>query len=304
MADAPVQTTTKPSSRSFLALAVHSQVLMAMSAAALVFASTRVLGVTISGWWYLVAGLGTWMIYLLDSARSMDAEDLRSQPRRAAMFRNHPFLGTVLPWLAGFLAVVATLLARPTWSMCWLLAGLGLIGLAYAIPVLPATTASQGRTARRTLKQFAGLKPVTICVAWTGGAVLLPLLGASSGYEGPSWVAGWLVALLFLLLLADTMLLDLRDRDGDQEQGLRTVAVRIGPTGTHLVVASCLGLAAVVLLAGGAEIPSHHLWLRIGLAGILGVTIPWLAWPSLRGHEVGTALGLMAWRFLAALAAI
>lgn len=292
------------SARLSAALFVYSQTLMAGSAVALLFAATKVMAVSISGWWYLVAGLGAWMVYLLDSARSRDAEDRRSQPERADLFRRHRLLRSGLPWLAGGLGLVATILARPGWEMVVLLAALGLVGLGYVIPALPPQRGQAASSGRRTLKQFAALKPLTICVAWTAGATLVPLLAAATVPVDAAWTACWLGALFFPLLLADSLLLDLRDRDGDRAEGLRTVAVRLGTIRTHQVVGGCLAVTAVVVILGGARVPLADAWLRVGLAGLLGLGTAWLMWSSIRRNECSTAVGMMAWRYLAAVAAI
>ena len=277
---------------------------MAGSAVALLFAATKVMEVSISGWWYLVAGLGAWMVYLLDSARSRDAEDRQSQPERAERFRRHRLLRSVLPWLAGGFGLLSAILARPDWKMTSLLVALGLVGLAYVIPALPPERRQITGGGRRTLKQFAALKPLTICVAWTAGATLVPLFAAASAPHEGAWTACWLGALFFPLLLADSLLLDLRDRDGDRAEGLRTVAVRLGPGRTHQAVGGCLAIAAVVVILGGSREYLDEAWLRVGLAGLLGLGTAWLAWPSIHRNESSTALGMMAWRYLVAVAAI
>ena len=94
-------------------------------------------------------------------------------------------------------------------------------------------------------------------------------------------------------------------RKGPRERaryGLR--AVRVGEAPTHAAVAVCLAVAAVVLLLGSHDTPNPIVWRRVALAGVLGLATAWLSWQALRKNEAATALGLMAWRFLAALAAI
>ena len=280
-----------------IAFLVHSQLMMALSAVAILYASTRVLVAPLSGWWYLAAGLGTWTIYLLDSARSRNAEDQRSQPERAELFQRLPALRLLLPLLTATVGAMAVLLAEPTAGAIWLLLVLGALGFAYVLPILPIA-----HGARATLKHFALLKPITICIAWTLGAVLLPTL-ASVGE--PSFNATLTLGLLLLaLLLGDTLLLDLRDREGDLDAGIKTFAVKAGHPATHTAVALCLAFAALLILLGAPSALEPELWRRVSLAGVLGLTTAWLGWRVIRSNEAATALGLMAWRFLAALAAL
>ena len=58
----------------------------------------------------------------------------------------------------------------------------------------------------------------------------------------------------------------------------------------------------LVILLGASDAIDPTGWRRTGLAGCLGLTMTWLAWPILRRNEPGVALAVMAWRFLAAVA--
>lgn len=288
--------------------AVHSQLPMALSAACLVYACSRVLGTVISPWWYLVATMGTWTIYLLDSTRSRNAEDQLSQPQRAALFQRSHILRTLLPWITGSVGVIATLLAKPDEHVIWVLIVLGLLGIAYAVPLLPefkSSTSDSNPIQFRTLKHFALLKPLTICLAWILGAILIPLCASESCGDTMSPMrALWLALLIGPLLLGDTLLLDLRDRDGDRAAGISTFVVRVSPITVHTVVGLCLGISALIFLAGAHDAPKPEIWKKVGLAGIIGLSTAWFGWPALQRSESGTAFGLMAWRFLAALAAL
>jgi len=280
-----------------LALLVHTQLLMAASAAAILFASTRLLGMPLSPWWYLAATLGTWTIYLLDAGRSRLDEDSLSQPQRAALFCQRPALYVVLPWVTGAGALISVFFAHPPIEAIGLLAALGACGIAYAVPLLPSRSGNF-----RTLKDIALLKPLTICLAWTLGAALLPWLANTSL---PTWpAAGWLGGLLFFLLLADTLLLDLRDAEGDEVAGVSTFAVRFGTRPTHAAVGLCLIAAAFAFVFGTPTFSHPKQWHRVGLAALGGFTLAWLFWPPLRRTEAGTASAMMAWRFLAAFSAL
>ena len=284
--------------RRFASWLVLSQVAMAASAAALVFACSQVLEQPISPWWYACAFLGSWAVYLRDSAASCDAEDAISQPRRAAIFRGSTLWCVVLPVISGALAVAFGLLARPTTATLVLLGVVGVLGLLHALPA-----SQDDRSKGFATKRFAAVKSIVVSIAWAVAAVGLPVL--ESGEE-PSrsltTAAIWLVVLLIPLLLADSLLLDLRDRLADREFGLRTIAVRVGPHGVHAIVGGLLGLALLVVLFGASDAVDPTGWRRIGLAGGLGLSGAWFSWKNLRRDEAGLAIAVMAWRFLAAAA--
>jgi hypothetical protein len=63
-----------------------------------------------------------------------------------------------------------------------------------------------------------------------------------------------------------------------------------------------LGMTVLVILLGASDAIDPTGWRRIGLAGCLGLTLTWFAWPVLRRNEPGLAMAMMSWRFLAALA--
>ena len=136
------------------------------------------------------------------------------------------------------------------------------------------------------------------------GAVALPMLeGEPPSNQGRTAVLP-LAALLFLALLLDSLLLDLRDRIADRTYGLRTIAVRIGPRGIH-ALAGLLILAMVITgLVGAGVVEETATWRRLATAVVLGVSIPWIAWRRIVGNETATNLGMMAWRYLAAAAVI
>ena len=252
--------------------------------------------------------MGTWTIYLLDSTRSRDAEDQLSQPQRADLFKRSKLLRNILPWLTGSAGVIAVILASPNPDSIWVLLVLGILGIAYAVPVLPEFRKSQSdspNTHFHTLKKFALLKPVTICLAWILGAILIPLCANDSdGDTHRCMNAVWLALLIGPLLLGDTLLLDLRDREGDRAAGISTFAVRVQPATVHASVGLCLGISALVFIFGAHSASNPEIWRKVGLAGIIGVSTAWFGWPVLQRSESGTAFGLMAWRFLAALAAL
>ena len=285
---------------------VLSQLAMAASAAALIFACERTLDRPISPWWYAAAILGTWAVHLRDSAASCDAEDSISQPRRASLFRGHLIWSWILPGLAAAGGAVSALLAHPSLPTLILLAVVGTLGLLHALP----TRSSNDETASNQpailgVKRFAAGKSVVVSIAWTAAAVGLPLLEASAGLDSTVWRAAiWLVLLLFPVLFADSLLLDLRDRIADRTFGLQTIAVRVGPKGVHATVGMLLGVSATIILLGGADAIDSENWRRLGLASVLGLGLVWFGWRGFRRDEAGVAFAVMSWRFIGALATI
>lgn len=282
-----------------LASLVLSQIAMAASAAGLVFACSRVLDRPISAWWFAAAFLSAWCVYLRDSAASCDAEDAISQPRRAAIFRGRRFWSWWLPGIAAVLGAGAALAAGPRTLTMALLAVMSVVA------GLHARRGDATGTAGLSVKRLAAIKSIVVSLAWSLAAVGLPLLESATEPDRAAIVAGvWLVMLTTPVLLADSLLLDLRDRAADQAFGLHTIAVRVGRRGVHALVAILLAIAAVVAILGVPDAIDHERWRRVATAAVLGLAVPWFGWRTIRRDEVATAFTIMAWRLLAALAVL
>ncbi len=283
---------------------ILSQVAMATSASAIVFVAACVLDRPIDSWWYVAAFLGTWAVHLRDSAASCDAEDAISQPRRAAFFRDSLGWSRILPVIAALGAVGTSLLARPSWPTLVLLGVVAILGVLHARPRHPRTS-SDDPGGTRGIKKFAAWKSVVVSTSWGVAAVGLPVLESTAPMDPPARATAlWLLSLLIPILLADSLLLDLRDRIADRTFSLSTLAVRLGPRGIHALVGVLLGFAAVLILPGSVEVIEPPVWRRVALASVLGLAIPWSAWRLVRTNEPTVAFSMMGWRFLAAFAVL
>ena len=282
-----------PSSISWI---VARQIPMAGSAAAIVFAATRYLGGAVSPWWYVAAFFGTWCVYLRDSAASCRAEDAISQPRRAAVFRDSVRWCRTAPFVSAIVAFVAIALARPSPTTWAVIATIGTLGLLHGLQNSPAR--SSGR--ERPLAWMAVVKSPIVAAAWTLGAVALPILETESSTTPPTIAVILVAVLLYLALLCDSLLLDLRDRIADRTFGLNTIAVRIGPRGIHAMVGLLVALMVLTSLVGIAGLDHAVSWRRISIACTLGIAVPWILWRRLEKDETTVTLSMMSWRYIAA----
>ena len=273
------------------------QLPMAASAAALLFATARILGRPLDGAWYAAAFLGTWCVYLRDSAASCDAEDRLSQPRRAAIFRSSRPLRTGLPILTALLGIGVLLWVRPGRLTMGLLLAVAFLGLLHAIPFGGALGT---RRFRFDFKQLAVVKSPLVSIAWAVAAVALPLLeGAGDTAAATDWLIGlWLVGLLVPILLADSLLLDVRDLEADRAYGLRTIAVRVGPKRVHLLLGILVAASVTVALLGTGRIETPSGWMTFCMTAGLGLGLGWACWPWVGHREAAITLSMMGWRFL------
>ena len=178
-------------------------------------------------------------IYTTQGALAENAADTVNKPVRTAVFRKYAapvkaslelsllvMLACVatLPWRAGLLFVLATLL-----------------GMSYSAPILP------GKRSPRSLPYSKGIFCAVISTIVT---ILVPAVtvGASAAQTTA------LVAHTATRGLAYEILQDLGDIDGDKEDGMRTLPVVLGMIGSCAVVstlATVCGAAALAVNAPG-----------------------------------------------------
>lgn len=269
-----------------------SQLWMGLSAAAYVFLNAGMLGRELPVGVYWLAGWGTWLVYVLDVMGGHSAEDHVNRPRRTAFFERR---GRVV-----IFALIAGVIPAP-WALSgihWntsteiLLGVLGLVGIAYVVALLPT------RAGLRTLKRTGAIKSLIVTAAWAVGGVGVPLVlgrATGAGPAGPIWaIAAWGTIVLFL----DTLLLDHRDRAGDEQSGVRTAATVLRRWTMPVLYGGTL-LAGVLWIA--AMPSSDPRWPVLGLA--------WAAWlvpvvfcEYLEKREIRFAVSVSAWRFVGAAA--
>lgn len=243
---------------SAFALVAHLQLVMALSAVAYVQAAAILIaGEGASALWLAAAGVGTLGIYLLDGARSADREDSISQPARSALSRRFRASATILGSCFILLAGVCALLSGPSLLAIGLLVLLGVVGLAYLVPVVPQ---QQGAV---TFKDQVLLKPIAISVAWLLGASLVGLEALPPRVVvEPAALLGFGLSTLPLLLL-DSIWLDRRDMSADAAFERETIAGRLAPGAFQRtrIVLFLLALLGAPLISGGLLVVA---WFLLG----------------------------------------
>ena len=221
-----------------LRVAVESRLIVGAAAAALTVATSRILGVPVSGALLATVMAATIVIYGLDRVL-----DRRSEPG--------PLPRTTVASTAGAtVALFALLTALRSETVLAIAVGLPACIL-YAVPL----GRGGDRSERRRPKDHPLGKALYVATAVTGATVLLPLL--ESG-RPPSPVAlTTAIAWVFTVLLANAVACDLRDEEPDRRAGLETIATRTGTerTRAQLVIALLLLGSTSAAAVIGAWIP-------------------------------------------------
>lgn len=170
--------------------------------------------------WSVVAFLCAFFVYSLDKI-SGSTEDLLNTPERAILV-NYPIKQiAILAYLAAFLIVFAT-----DWHKWYCVVVFGAAGCIYAIPLFHGMR----------LKDIPGLKAPYVALTCT--ICFAGLVGA--GYS-----------LVFLLILINTVLFDMRDLIGDAANGVKTIPVMAGASRTIYLLAALDALLAFIHLPSG-----------------------------------------------------
>lgn len=264
---------------------MHSGVPPALIACAVVVGSAVWLDVQVGVPLLVAAYCGTYLVYRLDRTGLFSAEDALNRPQQRTPWRTD---GVVLLGAGVAGGWAAWELSSSTWLI---LAVLGGVALAYVAPVLPG---------RRRLKDLGPAKPFVIAACWAMGGVGVPVLQAADLTDGVGLEVLLLGGVRGSVVLANTLLADWPDREGDQRFGITTPAARMGLARTRQWSLAALFVAAVALLAWtwavGTGVRAMELALielaGLGLMGVAvmrydgrGWTGVWLdaavAWPAI-----------------------
>jgi 4-hydroxybenzoate polyprenyltransferase len=143
--------------------------------------------------------------------------------------------------------------------------------------LLGATTLAYSR-----LKRLPLAKTIIIALAWTLGPATLPFAGTTNPL--PWWKLD-LIPSLLLLLAANGILCDLKDREHDNKEGILTLPVLIGPRKTCLFATGLLGLSVTLSLS------RHHPELAVtGIALAIAAQFPSLLEREIAGPLIADAI--------------
>lgn len=95
-------------------------------------------------------------------------------------------------------------------------------------------------------KNFGELKAFYIGIFWTLGSVILPCVLHDNNYEILNHPSIYIPS--SLLMFGSSNMLDIKDIDEDREEGINTLAVKLGKDKSELLSNSCIALAVIIFL--------------------------------------------------------
>ena len=95
-------------------------------------------------------------------------------------------------------------------------------------------------------KTFGTLKALYIGTFWTLGCVILPCVLHDNNYEILNHPSIYIPS--SLLMFGSSNMLDIKDIDEDREEGINTLAVKLGRDNSELLSNSCTAIAVIIYL--------------------------------------------------------
>jgi 4-hydroxybenzoate polyprenyltransferase len=235
---------------------------------------------------YGLAGLiffATLFVYNLDRLVSVSREDAVEVTER------HQWIRARRKWLWSVVGLsgvggLASLIFVPI-DVLWGLVPLGVISLAYSLPVM----STEGKKLR--LKDLPGLKIFLIALVWASVTVILPALAADADVLGPDVLLAFAERVIFIFAI--TLPFDVRDLERDRLSGIRTLPMKLGAEKTRwLAVGAMLAFVAVVVAHYGLAIDSATV--PMVASGVLSAVALWFS-DEVRGemYYVGVLDGTM-----------
>ncbi len=197
----------------------------------------------------VMAYLFSFGAYMMNRSAEMDT-DLASHPERTSYLSRRR---KVLPGVVAASFLIGYALAA---TVSWIFFVALLVPLGLSLLYSVGSKRLIGLIGARNLKQKVLLKNVSISFGWS----LIPILVGLyfGGFNAPLLLLG---PFIFLRLMTNTIIFDIRDTEGDRENGVKTLPTQLGVSRSFSVVGVIDAASAaylIALLAAGL-VPSYAL---------------------------------------------
>ena len=223
-----------------ITILIGSFMYIGIGAASFSYASSVLLGINPRIKFCAIATLFLFSMYVLNYFANKEAAAL-SEPSRAKLYEEHQGVFMVLGIVAAILSSVLAFTVNIDAFFCIFFASL--FGIAYRVSIVPKKFTSIVRY--RSLAQIPGSKEMFISIAWAVSTGLIPFLGAPESSLSSLPVV---LAFTFSMVFMRTVLLDVRDVQGDRIIGKETIPIAIGKTNTKAILVVMSILLTILLI--------------------------------------------------------
>lgn len=207
---------------------IGSFMYIGIGAASFSYASSILLGTDPKFNFCLIATLFLFSMYILNYFANKEAVAL-NEPSRAELYEKHNIIFVALGITAAVTSFILAFMVSIEVFFCVFFALL--FGIAYRMSFIPKGFARIFKY--RNLEQIPGSKEIFISMAWAVSAGLVPFLGSTANLTSTLPVT---FAFIFSMVFMRTVLLDVRDVQGDSLVGRETIPIAIGKSNTKILL--------------------------------------------------------------------
>lgn len=213
---------------------------IAIGAASLSYASSTLLGLGSKLSFCAIATLLLFSMYVLNHFAKKKAVALNG-PSRAKLYERHQGLFVPLGFVAAVTSLVLAFMVSIEAFICVFF--MIIFGITYGVSIVPKKF--HGVVRYNSLEQIPGSKEIFISMAWAVSVGLIPFLGTTVHYLSALPVV---LAFAFSLAFTRTVLLDVKDVQGDKMIGREAITIAIGKRNTQINLIVILAVLAVLLI--------------------------------------------------------
>lgn len=219
---------------------IGSFVYIGVGAASFSYSSSVLLGIDPRIKFCVIATLFLFSMYVLNHFADKESVSL-SEPSRVRLFEKYQIIFIVMSAAAALVSFVLAFTVSIEVFFCVFFATL--FGIAYRVSIIPKKFSRFVRY--RSLAQIPGSKAIFISITWAVSTGLIPFLG-----EPKSFLPALPVVLAFTFSTAfiRTVLLDVRDVQGDRIIGKETIPIAIGKENTKAILVAISILLTILLI--------------------------------------------------------
>ncbi len=220
---------------------IGSFLYIGIGAASISYSNSVLLGISPKLKFCMIAALFLFSMYVLNYFANKKAAAL-SEPTRVKLYEKRQGVFVVLGIVSATLSLVLAFTVNVEAFFCVLFASL--FGIVYRVIVVPKRFSEFLKY--RSLAQIPGSKEIYISMAWAVSTGLIPYLGSTTTTTSSIYVV---LAFTFSIVFIRTVLLAVKDVQGDRIVGKETIPTAIGITNTKvmLVVISVFITALLII---------------------------------------------------------
>lgn len=223
-----------------VSILIGSFVYIGVGAASFSYSSSVLLGIEPRIKYCVIATLFLFSMYVLNHFADKESVSL-SEPSRVKLFEKYQIIFIVMSAASALISFVLAFTVSTEVFFCVFFATL--FGIAYRVSIIPKKFSRFVRY--RSLAQIPGSKAIFISITWAVSTGLIPFLG-----EPKSSLSALPVVLAFTFSMAfiRTVLLDVKDVQGDRIIGKETIPIAIGKESTKAILVAISILLTILLI--------------------------------------------------------